>query len=197
MKVLSVSVLLLFGCHDDPPDGAQVYEDYCALCHGQNGEGYLADRANALANPEFLASADTRFLDESTRYGRPGTSMSAWIEDEGGPLTSEEIEAAVAYIQEWGTLDAVELGDFVADGDPVAGQLIYDQECAACHGEDGIGVSAVSLGNPEFLRVASDGFILYGIQMGRSGTTMGAYSHFSDNQLEDVVTAIRAWEDSE
>ena len=89
------------------------------------------------------------------------------------------------------------MDDFEADGDPVAGQLIYDQECASCHGEDGVGVSAVSLGNPEFLRVASDGFILYGIQMGRSGTTMGAYSHFSDNELEDVVTAIRAWEDSE
>ncbi|MDP6946934.1 MAG: hypothetical protein QF464_22485, partial [Myxococcota bacterium] len=30
------------------------YQTYCALCHGDEGEGYAADSANALNHPAFL-----------------------------------------------------------------------------------------------------------------------------------------------
>ena len=30
--------------------GAHLYDKHCALCHGENGEGYEADNANALGN---------------------------------------------------------------------------------------------------------------------------------------------------
>ena len=31
--------------------GAKLYEKYCSICHGSNGDGYLADEANALSVP--------------------------------------------------------------------------------------------------------------------------------------------------
>ena len=55
--------LLVIGCHhsDQKNNGQVKYDLYCALCHGEQGEGYLAPQANALANPEFLAAATDEF----------------------------------------------------------------------------------------------------------------------------------------
>ena len=40
---------------EDPAiaQGAELYGEYCALCHGAEGEGYAADNANALNNQRF------------------------------------------------------------------------------------------------------------------------------------------------
>ena len=42
--------------------GAHLYDKHCALCHGENGEGYKADNANALGNQDFLVSVSDEFL---------------------------------------------------------------------------------------------------------------------------------------
>ena len=57
--------------------GAVAYAKTCALCHGAQGEGYVADNATALNNPTFLATAPDDFLRQSVGRGRPGTTMSA------------------------------------------------------------------------------------------------------------------------
>ena len=65
---LGVVVALLGGCDDEPDNaalierGRQSYAEYCALCHGDNGEGYTADAANALSNQDFLAIASDAFI---------------------------------------------------------------------------------------------------------------------------------------
>src|SRR5205809_451939 len=61
--------------------GAELYGRMCAVCHGPNGEGYKADQAPALRNPEYLASASDAFLRESIVNGRLGSTMSAWGRD--------------------------------------------------------------------------------------------------------------------
>ena len=35
--------------------GAALYDRMCAVCHGMQGEGYVADNAPAIANPRFLS----------------------------------------------------------------------------------------------------------------------------------------------
>ena len=186
-------LMWLLSCAE--PDGEVLYQDYCGLCHGVSGEGYDADRANALNNPEFLASASDTFLVESTRLGRPGTSMSAWSVDALGPLDDAQIDAIVARMRQWQTLEPVEVDSVVVSGDAAAGAQLYAEQCAVCHGADGEGASALSLSNPEFLAIASDGFIRYGIAAGRSGTAMMAYADvLQDAQIDDLVAFIRDWE---
>src|SRR5690348_5727708 len=58
--------------------GAALYKQMCAVCHGANGEGYKADQAPAIMNPEFLASVSVDFLRHAIAIGRRGTTMSAW-----------------------------------------------------------------------------------------------------------------------
>ena len=40
--------------------GAAIYEQYCAFCHGEEGQGYLADEATALSNSSGRGSDWTR-----------------------------------------------------------------------------------------------------------------------------------------
>ena len=41
----------------DPVRGKPLYDKFCGFCHGDEGQGYLADNANALSNQSFLAAA--------------------------------------------------------------------------------------------------------------------------------------------
>ena len=75
-----------------PETGEEFYALYCALCHGDAGEGYLADNANALSNQNFLRTATDPFLADAIVHGRPGTTMSAWGDVRGGPLRIQDLD---------------------------------------------------------------------------------------------------------
>lgn len=176
------------------PDGAALYARYCGFCHGPNGEGYLADNANALANQRFLEAATDSFLKLATIHGRPGTPMSAWGEERGGPLSSADVDAVVAHIRSWQKGQSVDLQAYETAGIATRGAPIYNVMCASCHGPAGEGVTAVSLNNPWFHATASDGFIRHAIVHGRPGTAMPGYAaQLNERQVDDVVAAIRAW----
>jgi hypothetical protein len=71
---------------EDTVHGGEVYARYCALCHGDRGQGYAADNANALRSPEFLSTVSDEFLRAAILKGRSGTPMSAWGQQYGPPL---------------------------------------------------------------------------------------------------------------
>ena len=174
--------------------GGKAYDTYCGLCHGEDGEGYLAPQANALANPEFLRSASDAFLFDGIVLGRPGTKMSPWGASVGGPLSDEDAQNIVDYMRTWQNDAAVELDESPLVGDAGAGATLYAEECASCHGESGQGGSALSLNHPEFLRAASNGFLRYAIDYGRTGTPMLAYQEsFSATERDSIVALIRNW----
>ncbi len=176
-------------------DGPELYDTYCGLCHGSEGEGYLADRANALGNPEFLALADDAFLTDSTRRGRSGSSMTAWSEAYGGPLSDAEIDLIVAYVRGWETLEPRPLSTDTIAGDVGNGEALYLDECSHCHGNAGEGISALSLSSPEFLEVVPDEFLQIVIAEGRTGTAMPAYQDsLTADEIDDIVAFIRSWE---
>jgi cytochrome c oxidase cbb3-type subunit 3 len=173
--------------------GAVLYEAYCGFCHGAMGQGYASDNANALANPNFLASADDTFLVAAIEQGRPGTPMSAWGRAQGGPLPSADVANLLAFIRQWGTALEVTLGG-PNTGSGQAAEQNYATFCASCHGPSGDGETAVSLNNPWFLQTASDGFIRYAINEGRPQTPMGPYKNsFTAQEIEDLVALIRSW----
>ena len=77
-----ITILYLFlvtGCHkgNTKNNGQETYDIYCSLCHGVQGEGYLAPQANALGNPEFLSAATDDFIE----YELENEWMNGLIED--------------------------------------------------------------------------------------------------------------------
>ncbi|MFI5308768.1 MAG: c-type cytochrome, partial [Polyangiales bacterium] len=73
--------------------GQAAYVRICAVCHGQNGQGYVADQAPALAQPDFLSSVNDELMRRAITHGRPGSTMSAWSTARGGPLAPADVDA--------------------------------------------------------------------------------------------------------
>ena len=146
----------------------------CAGCHGAEGVGGVAPPYTLTdADAEFVATVTwqapalntvlLRFSKEEVRdvlvYGRPGTPMPAWGEAGGGPLTAQQIDELIAYIDsiqltsdeakaEAEAIIRKEMG--LAEGaqidynDPAVGQVIFNlglatgdaggaYSCARCH----------------------------------------------------------------
>lgn len=172
--------------------GRALYDTHCALCHGTDGEGYLADDAPAIGSPDYLRLADDAYLEIAVYDGRPGTPMSAWGSDHGGPFSREDARAVVALMRSFSDVAIEDLSGITVSGDVIRGDEVYARECVRCHGVRGEGVMAVSLDNGVFQDSASDGFIRRSIELGRMGTPMPGYAAtLTAQELDDVVTFIR------
>ena len=192
MFVLSI----FLACESEEIIAKERYDTYCGLCHGYDGEGYLAPQANALANPQFLAASTDDFLRHAIIYGRPTTKMSPWGEEVGGPLNNRDVERIIAHMRTWDTLPPADIHDDVITGDANNGAVVYASYCSSCHGESGEGASAMSLNNPTCLESVSDGFLLHALEEGREGTTMMSYRDtLSQEELYDLVSFIRSFEE--
>ena len=127
-------------------DGADLYVENCAKCHGAHGEGL--GTMPALSNPG-LAGADPDFLFKTIARAAHGTTMAAWHIEEGGILNEFQIEELVTVIR-FG--DWVQIGELamVRDMVPILPDAVDPQtimqevseldphQCAACHEEPAI-----------------------------------------------------------
>jgi len=76
--------------------GGELYELNCASCHGADGEGGVGP---ALNSQEFLTAAKDDQITAIITVGIPGSLMSAYSLDFGGPLTAEEIDGLTVYLR--------------------------------------------------------------------------------------------------
>ncbi len=174
--------------------GGQLYGQMCAVCHGAAGEGYAADQAPRLAQPDFLASVSDAYLREAISNGRRDTTMSAWARIKGGPLKPEDVEAVILFIRGWQKGPSAKLDDKPLKGDALAGVEIFDAQCAKCHGSRGIGGPQMQIGNAQLLASASDGFLRHAIRRGRPGTPMPAFETTLGPQgVDNVIAALRGF----
>jgi mono/diheme cytochrome c family protein len=79
-------------------EGETIWKFNCSSCHGISGEGGIAP---ALNSKQFLQSATNDQISLLVSVGIPGSLMSAFSLDHGGPLTSEQIKAAVTLLRSW------------------------------------------------------------------------------------------------
>ncbi|MCY3910158.1 MAG: c-type cytochrome [bacterium] len=128
--------------------GAGLFEESCSSCHGGGGLGGATatsvsdDSGNFVAAIEWdvpaLTTALYRFSEEEVRhilnYGRPPTPMQAWGAPGGGPLTTQQVDELIQYIQSI-QLDPKEMQDEVLDGlvlqvrdDVLAANPVLDSE---------------------------------------------------------------------
>jgi mono/diheme cytochrome c family protein len=94
--------------------GLDTYENgaQCVNCHGGAGVGGVAPFVINDQNGQFVAQVNWiapalnnvlyRYDEDQVRYildyGRPGTPMSAWGADGGGPLTTQQIDNVIDYL---------------------------------------------------------------------------------------------------
>jgi cytochrome c oxidase cbb3-type subunit 3/ubiquinol-cytochrome c reductase cytochrome c subunit len=167
----------------------------CAVCHGASGEGYRADAAPRLRGTHFLASVEDAFLKRAIAVGRHGTTMSAWARERGGPLTHHDVDAVVAYMRTWYRLPRVRLDRRPNRGAAQRGQDVYTRDCAACHGERGVGGPNIHIGSADLLSSASDAFLRYAIAAGRPGTPMPAFKdRLTPGEIDDLIALLREWQ---
>ncbi len=184
------------------PDGARLYGQHCAACHGARGGGGVGV---PLVLPDFLATVDDAYLERTVRLGRPGRVMPAF-----SSLSEAEVRAVVGYVRglaRAAPLKAVTVGA----GDAARGARLYAGHCAACHGPDGEGghgtgvtfsrprdfpILAPALNNPGFLAAASDAVIKATLVHGRRGTPMQSFlkQGLSERDVDDIVAHVRGFE---
>jgi cytochrome c oxidase cbb3-type subunit III len=175
--------------------GKTLYGRYCDFCHGAEGHGYAADEAPALANDGLLAIASDDYLRDAILKGRPGTTMSSWGVARGGPLGADDAMAIVVFLRGWQKRAVEKLEKRTVEGDAARGEKLYTAQCAKCHGAKGTGGKYNALANPELLAAASDEFLAYTIEHGRSGTPMpGFASQFKKQDVDDLLTLLRTWQ---
>jgi mono/diheme cytochrome c family protein len=184
----------------DSERGAELYQAYCMMCHGADGQGRVG--ANLQDFPGIAADAA---MQQTIANGVEGSVMPAFGEAQGGPLSSVDIADITAYLT--GVLEGTEpiapapeyqppdidpLPDI--DGDPSNGAVVFQVNCVACHGEQGQGGFGWPLaknwsGNqPEVFisQVVSDG-ITGTIMPGWAQESGGPLSGF---EVEDVTAYI-------
>ena len=76
--------------------------------------------------------------------------------------------------------------------------ILFERNCAGCHGPRGKGGAAISLSDPVFLAVADDATIRRTAANGVPGTPMPAFAHnaggmLTDQQIDAIVGGLRSW----
>jgi mono/diheme cytochrome c family protein len=77
--------------------GERLYAKHCFRCHGCKGEGYAGPR---LSKHWWLHRPDL-YVKSVLKMGIPGTAMSTWSQNKGGPLSAKTIDDMVTLIMSW------------------------------------------------------------------------------------------------
>ena len=136
------------------PHGRAAFAENCAPCHGSGGQGSKGYRN--LTNDDWLWGGKLDDIQQTITHGiradydkdTRSSAMPAFGKD--GILKPEEIRQVASYVRTLSKL-APETGVDVA-----AGQKIFADNCAVCHGDDGKGKLEMGSAN------LTDGLQLYG-----------------------------------
>jgi mono/diheme cytochrome c family protein len=87
----------------NPDLGSKLFEQFCAECHGKEGEGV---KAPALNNQEFLNAATNGYLLATITLGRATTPMPAWgyPDQHRHVITKRQRQNIVSFIRKWQTI---------------------------------------------------------------------------------------------
>jgi len=81
----------------DADRGSEAYNQYCASCHGQAGEG--GKKAGSIVNPDYLHLVSDQYLRSVIIAGRPELEMPNYQEFvKDHPMSPEDIANLVAWL---------------------------------------------------------------------------------------------------
>jgi mono/diheme cytochrome c family protein len=174
----------------DPTRGGELFVANCAVCHGVDGQGRIGA---SLANFPGIDPGPA-VLDTITR-GIEGSVMPAWGQDFGGPLSDQDLSDIAAYVLSafQGTEPITPLPTYTPPeieplpniaGNPSLGAVVYQENCAMCHGAQGEGRIGLALAK-SWSGNQPEVYILGVVSNGIGGTRMPAWSSARGGPLDD------------
>jgi mono/diheme cytochrome c family protein len=156
----------------------QLFRQNCAGCHGSDGR---LGAARPLNDPLYLNLIGSEDLRQVIREGVPSTTMPAFGQKFGGPLTDAQVDLLADQIRSgWGKPEEFKdvklppysqteaVANGAGPGEPQRGATVYTTYCSQCHGTDGRGSQALgSIVDPNFLKLVSDQSLRTTVIVGR------------------------------
>jgi cytochrome c oxidase cbb3-type subunit 3 len=155
----------------------RVFKRECSACHGLDARGQASLFPN-LMDVDWQWGSSAEQIEQTIRGGRIA-NMLAWQPI----LGDDKVNQVTEYIMEFGE----------AGSDTHPGHAVYQQNCAACHGLDGVGNPL--LGAPNI----ADNIWLYGsdieaikasIATGRNGVMPAFAERLDDAQIKLLVAML-------
>jgi mono/diheme cytochrome c family protein len=185
--------------------GEQLFAENCAVCHGSDGQG----RVGATLSKDWPSLRPDLLVKSTIENGVPGSPMPPWSQAKGGPLTQAEIDAIVAYILTWESGGPASIPPTATafprpvlttvpnvEGDPNNGAVLFDKNCAVCHGPEGKGRVGANL-SKNWSAIRPDLSIKATIANGIPGSVMPAWSQakggpLAEAEINDLVAFLLA-----
>ena len=184
-------------------DFNQLYAQNCSGCHGADGR---LGAARPINDPLYLALVNDETLRQVITQGVPKTAMPAFVEQQGGNLTDDQIKVLVQGMRSrWARSEqfkAVALPAYGTEkdfmpGDATRGLVVYKTYCAQCHDAHGRGnPKGGSVVDPNYLALVSDQSLRTTVIVGRSDLRKPDWRDnvpgrpMSQEEISDVVAWI-------
>ena len=135
MRLLSLSIVFLFGLTtaSAQEDGAALFNNVCAQCHGTKGEGKEEVRSPSIANLPiwYVTTQLSNFHDgkrgSDTAIDPQGAMMAAIAK----ALKPEQIKAVAAHVEKLPLVAPAKLE--IEGADVTLGQELFYERCMECH----------------------------------------------------------------
>ncbi|VAW84043.1 hypothetical protein MNBD_GAMMA16-1459 [hydrothermal vent metagenome] len=182
--------------------GAEIYQEYCSVCHGDQGDGMTRVRRGLNPPPRDFTSrlAKAELTRErmltAVKQGRTNTAMMSFA----SRLSEEEINAVVDHVRSHFMLKeevALDTAMVLLE----RGKNTYTANCAVCHGDDGNGAmwTKTSLNPPprdfttlQALEALNRSRMITSVTHGRPDTAMMSFAkRLSTEDIGAVVDYIR------
>ena len=169
--------------------GAAVFKTWCAQCHGAGAGGFKGNGYPALVDDDWLWGGTIEDIHTTISHGvRSTTDDDTRLSDMpkfGEFLESAQIGEVVQYVRKISGQD----NDATA---ATAGEAVFADNCAACHGEDGKGIK--ELGAPNL----TDAIWLYGGDVANLTTTVtyaraGVMPAWAGRLSESQIRQVAIW----
>jgi len=190
--------------------GAQIFSENCAVCHGEDGQG----RVGATLAKDWPSIRPDLRIRETIERGITDTFMPAWGQAYGGPLDDQELDAVTFYILSWQSGGPIYIFPTQTPrpglaltpppgvtGDPNRGAVLYDHNCALCHGPNGEGRVGANLAK-DWSSMRPDLRVKSVIENGVEGSVMPPWSQahggpLNDQDINDITAYILTWSGAE
>lgn len=199
-----------------PSLGKELYKYYCALCHGDNGEGTNTGlRLNDVEMMDIFLRDEAKFYKETLKIGRNGTLMKGWAYEYLGIFDENQIKNIIEFIRlDWfkkqtgrekpkrhsiSTLNHLST--------QTEGKLIFNNSCISCHNDstnlnlapDIRNFSFIGMDNNDEPLVIDDEQLRYIIKYGRDSTIMKPFLEgengmveLDNAQIDSIIKYIRS-----